>query len=110
MKRYPQSNGKSTPKIVTDRFIGVSRKAIAPEGSFADCENVSSDNYPGICSASGYEELQKPKSIQGIQAMVKPADGDGTFCGVARGIVYWMGKRLSYAPKSNFKVQEDSKI
>ena len=106
--RYPQSKNTRTPNIVTDKFIGVSRKAIAPEGSFADCENVASDNYPGICTSAGYEDVST--EFLNIQAMVKPPEGENSFCGVADGKVYWKGEELIFAPKSNFTVQKDSKI
>ena len=106
--RYPQSKNTRTPNIVTDKFIGVSRKAITPEGSFADCENVASDNYPGICTSAGYEDVST--EFSNIQAMVKPPEGENSFCGVADGKVYWKGEELIFAPKSNFTVQKDSKI
>lgn len=106
---YPQGSGRAAGKIVTREFKGINHMAAAPEGCFADCENISSE-YPCIRTSSGFCTADSQYAqYTNIQAIIKPDGVDG-FCGVANGVLYWNGSVINYASGSHYTPETNSEI
>lgn len=103
--QFPQGSGKRSAQITTSEFSGLNRSARGKEGAFSKCENLSSDNYPCICTSAGYEDAGLPYS--NVQTIISL---DGGFCGIAAGVFYHKGTAVAYAPYSHYSIAEDSQI
>ena len=82
---------KSTGSYIrTPGFAGLNRRVCGGEGEMSDCENVASDNYPALCTSSGFVQIEN--EYTNIQAVFKISESG--FCGAAKGVIYWNGENV----------------
>ncbi len=107
--KYPNTNTSNSTRQVISRFPGLTRREIGTEGAFSDCKNMSSDEYPAVCTRRGYE-VNTPEGLSGFQAIL-PGYCEG-FCGVANGKAYWDGSVVEYESENNahYTISPTSKI